>query len=69
VGDIGLLDEIRCKLDQVRNLAVEVGGFNLFYFVEMAILEIEEITKGPKPAARDRNGRVHAHGLAGASRR
>jgi hypothetical protein len=33
----------------VRNLAVEAGGLTLFYLIEMAILETEEMGKNANP--------------------
>ena len=40
-----VLDEIDQKLDQTRNLAIEAGGFTLFYLIEMALLETKEIRR------------------------
>jgi hypothetical protein len=50
VREAALLDEIKLKLDQARDLAVAAAGFGLFYFIEMAILETEEMSKNKKAA-------------------
>ena len=50
VREAALLDEMKLELDQVRNSAVEAGGFVLFYFIEMALLETEEMSKNKKAA-------------------
>ena len=34
-----LLCEIRRKLDQARALAAEIGGFNIYYMIDIALLE------------------------------
>jgi len=65
VHDIELLYEIKRKLDQARNLTVEAGGFTLFYLIEMAILECEEMAKKREPAG-DSNGKDRAHALGNA---
>jgi hypothetical protein len=39
-----LLNEINQKLDEARNLAIETGGFTLFYLIEMAFLEAAEMS-------------------------
>ncbi len=65
VHDIELLYEIKRKLDQARNLAIEAGGFTLFYLIEMAILETEEMAKKREPGG-DRNVRRLAHALGDA---
>ena len=43
-----LLGEIKQKLDQALNLAVEAGGFTLFYLIEMARLELDEMSESTK---------------------
>jgi len=45
VPDMELLKEIKHKLDEARNLATMAGGFTLFYLIEIAILETEEMAK------------------------
>ena len=50
VREAALLDEIKLKLDHVRDLAVAAGGFALFYFIEMALLETVEKSKNKKAA-------------------
>ncbi len=40
-----LLEKIKGKLDETRNLAIEAGGFTLFYMIEMALLETQEMSK------------------------
>jgi hypothetical protein len=39
-----LIDEIKEKLEQTRNLAIQAGGFMLFYLIEMALLETKEMS-------------------------
>jgi hypothetical protein len=55
-----LLNEIKRKLDQARDLATEAGGFTLFYLIEMALMETGEMEKKHKIA---RHGH---HELSGA---
>ncbi len=43
--DIELLNEIKRKLDQARDLAIEAAGFTLFYLIEIAIMETGEMEK------------------------
>ncbi|MGO8844631.1 MAG: hypothetical protein ACLQFI_04700 [Methylocella sp.] len=40
-----LLEKIKKQLDETRSLAVEAGGFTLFYMIEMALLETQEMSK------------------------
>jgi hypothetical protein len=47
--EIVLLNEIKQKLDRARSLAIEAGGFTLFYLIEIALLEVEEMSKKHKP--------------------
>ncbi len=61
--EIELLDQIKQKLDQTRNLAIEAGGFTLFYLIEMALLETKEMSKKPKRVgeATDESDGLRAH--------
>jgi hypothetical protein len=45
VSEIELLREIKTQLGKARELAVEGGGLTLFYFVDMAIMETDDLTK------------------------
>ncbi len=45
---IELLSEIKRKLDEARHLAIEAGGFTLFYFIEMALFETKETAENIK---------------------
>jgi len=45
VSEIELLIKIKSQLGQARELAAEGGGLTLFYFIEMAIMETNELTK------------------------
>jgi hypothetical protein len=45
VSEIELLIRIKGQLGRVRELAAEGGGLTLFYFIEMAIMETDELTK------------------------
>ena len=38
-----LLREIRQKLEQARALAAEIGGFNIYYMIDIALLETNEL--------------------------
>ena len=40
-----LLEKIKKQLDETRSLAIEAGGFTLFYMIEMALLETREMSK------------------------
>jgi hypothetical protein len=45
VSEIELLIKIKSQLGQARELAAEGGGLTLFYFIEMAIMETDALTK------------------------
>jgi len=45
VSEIELLIKIKSQLGQARELAAAGGGLTLFYFIEMAIMETNELTK------------------------
>lgn len=45
MSEIELLIKIKSQLGQARELAAEGGGLTLFYFIEMAIMETNELTK------------------------
>ena len=45
---IELLSEIKRKLDEARHLAIEAGGFTLFYFIGMALFETKETAENIK---------------------
>jgi hypothetical protein len=45
VREIEVLNTIRQKLDETRNLAIEAGAFTLFYMIQMAIMETNEMSK------------------------
>jgi hypothetical protein len=45
VSEIELLIKIKNHLGQARELAAEGGGLPLFYFIEMAIMETDALTK------------------------
>ena len=45
MSDIELLTKIKSQLDRARELAAEGGGLTLFYFIEMAIMETNDLTK------------------------
>ena len=45
--------EIKQTLGKARELAVEVGGFTLFYLIEMALLEATEMSKNTRLLKRD----------------
>ena len=50
MGEIDLLEKIKRQLDETRSLAIEAGGFTLFYMIEMALLETQEMSKKHKSA-------------------
>jgi len=45
VSEIELLIKIKSQLGLARELAAEGGGLTLFYFIEMAIMETNELAK------------------------
>ncbi len=45
MSEIELLIKIKSQLGQARELAAEGGGLTIFYFIEMAIMETNELTK------------------------
>jgi hypothetical protein len=45
VSEIELLTKIKSQLCRARELAVAGGGMTLFYFIDMAIMETDDLTK------------------------
>ena len=45
MSDIELLTKIKSQLGRARELAAEGGGLTLFYFIEMAIMETDDLAK------------------------
>jgi hypothetical protein len=73
--EIEVLAQIRQKLDEARSLAVGIGGFNIFYMIDIALFETNDMLyryhpdtdESDKPSADItslREGHEHGGGVA-----